>query len=389
MFGSEILDVVIGMIFIFLLLSLVCSAVNEIIEAWLNRRADFLEKGIKELLNDKNGTGLVKELYNHPLVSGLFRGKYVGSREDKTLLPSYIPARNFALALMDVVLPGAENPQSGAESATTQPDNSKSGAEGATTPPHIPNSLQPLRAAISNNPIINDEVKKALITLVDAAGNDAAKARENIENWFNSSMDRVSGWYKRRSQIIILFLGLLIAGLLNADSITIANTLSYDKAMRDSLVATATEYAKNETAPPAAPASPVAAAGGVTSTSTPTPPAAASETVVQNCEKAKSKAGICSDACLKNTNSPECRLEMNLDKIKSLGLPIGWDRSNPKLVPPSNDIGAWLLKIFGWLITAFAISLGAPFWFDLLNKFMVVRSTVKPREKSPEEPSKA
>jgi hypothetical protein len=128
----------------------------------------------------------------------------------------------------------------------------------------------------------------------------------------------------------------------------------------------------------------------VTSTPTPTPtPAAASETVVQNCEKAKSKAGICSNDCLKNTNSPECRLEMNLDKIKSLGLPIGWDRSNPKLVPPSNDIGAWLLKIFGWLITAFAISLGAPFWFDLLNKFMVVRSTVKPREKSPEEPSKA
>jgi hypothetical protein len=43
--------------------------------------------------------------------------------------------------------------------------------------------------------------------------------------------------------------------------------------------------------------------------------------------------------------------------------------------------------VLGLLITAFAISLGAPFWFDLLNKFMIVRATVKPKEKSPDEAS--
>jgi hypothetical protein len=43
--------------------------------------------------------------------------------------------------------------------------------------------------------------------------------------------------------------------------------------------------------------------------------------------------------------------------------------------------------LLGWAITAFAISLGAPFWFDLLNKFMVIRSTVKPFEKSQPEGS--
>jgi hypothetical protein len=47
-----------------------------------------------------------------------------------------------------------------------------------------------------------------------------------------------------------------------------------------------------------------------------------------------------------------------------------------------------LLSLIGWSITALALSLGAPFWFDLLNKFIVVRATVKPKEKSPEEPSK-
>ena len=47
----------------------------------------------------------------------------------------------------------------------------------------------------------------------------------------------------------------------------------------------------------------------------------------------------------------------------------------------------WLIVICGWLVTAFAVMLGAPFWFDVLNKFMVIRSTVKPHEKSPEEAS--
>jgi len=63
-------------------------------------------------------------------------------------------------------------------------------------------------------------------------------------------------------------------------------------------------------------------------------------------------------------------------------LPIGW---NP--APPVNDVPNVLVLILGWLVTAFAATLGAPFWFDVLNKIMVIRSTVKPHEKSPEEAS--
>src|SRR6516165_8046853 len=63
------------------------------------------------------------------------------------------------------------------------------------------------------------------------------------------------------------------------------------------------------------------------------------------------------------------------------------DRSDPRTWP-SNDGWRWVTKIVGLLLTVLAISLGAPFWFDLLNKFMVVRSTVKPREKSRKEKSK-
>jgi hypothetical protein len=73
-------------------------------------------------------------------------------------------------------------------------------------------------------------------------------------------------------------------------------------------------------------------------------------------------------------------------EIKSLGFPIGWDNDDPRTRYPDGPL-EWLYKIFGLFITGIAVSLGAPFWFDLLNKFMVVRSTVKPTEKSPDESS--
>jgi hypothetical protein len=88
-------------------------------------------------------------------------------------------------------------------------------------------------------------------------------------------------------------------------------------------------------------------------------------------------------------------LKANVENIASYGLPIGWNAGTIKNI--QNDkrpSGRWEWSlflgwsVFGWLITACAVSLGAPFWFDMLNKFIVVRSTIKPHEKSPEEKSK-
>jgi hypothetical protein len=84
-------------------------------------------------------------------------------------------------------------------------------------------------------------------------------------------------------------------------------------------------------------------------------------------------------------------------QLYDLGLPIGWafDKSytqDPRGVPRGGEgklatAGWLLLKLFGLFMTGLAISQGAPFWFDLLNKFMVIRSTVKPYEKSAPEGS--
>jgi len=110
---SFIIDVAIGLIFVYLLLSLVCSAANEIIELWLKKRAIDLERGIREMLAPGSKSGardIVQKLYDHALISNLFDTAYDKSRIAsplryvfRTRLPSYIPARSFALALMDLV----------------------------------------------------------------------------------------------------------------------------------------------------------------------------------------------------------------------------------------------------------------------------------------------
>ncbi len=103
MLGSTVLDVAIGLVFVYLVVSLLTSAVNELLENVLKDRAKGLERGIRELLGDRNAApdGIVRKLYNHPFVSGLFLGDYDPTQEDES--PSYIPARTFALALMDIV----------------------------------------------------------------------------------------------------------------------------------------------------------------------------------------------------------------------------------------------------------------------------------------------
>src|SRR5438105_374172 len=113
MFGSTITEVAIGIIFVYLLLSLICSAVNEIIESLLKNRATDLERGISVLFNQENGGKMIEAFHKHPLISGLFRGAYKPKKENTirfwhfllpTNLPSYIPARNFSSAVIDLIL---------------------------------------------------------------------------------------------------------------------------------------------------------------------------------------------------------------------------------------------------------------------------------------------
>jgi hypothetical protein len=318
MFGSVMLDVAIGLIFLYLVLSLISSAVAELLEVFLRNRARDLERGIRLLLGEPHADDLTQRLFAHPLINALSPGKYdparirnsrYGSGAD---LPSYIPSRSFALALLDIVAP-----------------EDRGAAPGAPDQPR--GSLQGLRGAVAR--VQNDYVRQALGTLLDAAGDDIDRARENVEQWFDSAMDRVSGWYKRRTQLIIFLIGVGVAVAVNADTVSLANSLAREKPLRDSLVALAQGYAEVAPALPA--------------------------------EDPRKTIG----EAIKQIQSSE-----------ALGLPLGWDGAASW---PKNGLLGWLLKAVGWLITAMAISLGAPFWFDLLKRFVSIRSSGKAESVDP------
>jgi hypothetical protein len=318
MFGSEMLEVAIGIIFIYMLVSVICTAIREGIEAWLKSRAAYLEYGIRELLHDIPAQGIANSLYNHPLVYSLFSGNYTPGGSSKpaifargAYLPSYIPTKNFAQALMDIA---ARGPHTNAAS---------SGPNAAAI------SLDSMRVNIQN--IDNEAVQRALLTAIDAAQGDLSKAQANIEAWYDSAMDRVSGWYKRSTQWIILGIGLAIAIGLNINTITIVDFLYRDEAVRSALV----KQVEIETADP--------------------------------------RSTLKYEDAKKEINSA------------SLSLPIGWSDGWKR--PRQGVWYDWVVLFLGWLMTAFAATMGAPFWFDMLNKVMVIRSTVKPHEKSPEEAS--
>jgi hypothetical protein len=401
MLGSEILDVAIGMVFIYLLLSLVVSAINEGLEHMLKNRAKYLECGLRELLGGKSAIeplthsgmagakSLIARVYDHGLIYSLYQGEY--DPQKTTNLPSYIPSRSFALALMDIVLPGA-----GTAGAVAAPRSNPGVVVNAylnppvepTGPPPAmavapPNPLQPLRDAVSaiQN---NERVRQALLTAVDSAGHDAVRARQNIEEWYNSAMDRVSGWYKRRAQLYILAIGLLLAVGMNINSISLANRLWVNKAQRDALVAAAQNYSKGESSTKT-PALSANGDGGAHAASVmnPTAPSVASHGAVGGPSETRLDPG----------------LEASLKRLNRLGFQIGWhfrkasdekalDNEIPTGIPDFQEVGrlqgtlAWILVIVGWFVTAFAISLGAPFWFDLLNKFIQMRAAVKPAEEN-------
>lgn len=321
MFGSQMFDVAIGMAFTFLLLSLICSAFNELLETRLKNRAGDLEKGIIGLLGDS--TGLVSKLYNHGLIFSLYRGSYDEARKKKTL-PSYIPSGDFAAALSAVL------------SAENSPINMA--------------SIQSTIAAIPNA-----QVKSALSTLFNDATGDLQKFRTGLEGWFNSAMDRVSGWYKRRAHVIIFSLAFVISVAMNVNSISLAQDLWTNQAAREALVGAAQGYLeKHKTAENEKPSQPA-------------------------------DTSACPD--IQKLPNLDPSLGANLCALKSTNLPIGWTQTlfhNLKGTPL-----LWLGALLGWFLTACAASLGAPFWFDLLGKIIVVRSSIKPGEKSAPAASKS
>jgi hypothetical protein len=205
------------------------------------------------------------------------------------------------------------------------------------------------------------DTKETLLVLIDktrrevaAVEHQAEAFRRNLEGWFNNAMERVGGWYKRWTQRVLLFLATAVVVISNADTVMLIQRLSKDNVLRASLVAAAQDAVK---APPAL--------------ESPAPPM----------EGAVSRPAQSPPIDAKN-NTPGLRAV--LKTAESIKLPVGWSFNpsdagyfrNPEV---SWDYAGWAFyKLFGLLVSILAVSMGAPFWFDTLSKFVNLRSAGTP-----------
>src|SRR6516164_5090659 len=161
---GAVLDVIIGLSFTYLLLGILASGAQELVATWMKKRGKDLRNGIARLLagtdaSGKPSTRLFQQVFGHGLIEDLSAKK----------LPSYVPSRNFALALLEALRDGSQAPLFS----------------------QIENGVAKLPAGTA---------REALTALVTEAAGDLDTLQHGIETWFDDAMHRLSGVYKRFSQ---------------------------------------------------------------------------------------------------------------------------------------------------------------------------------------------
>ena len=272
MFDHPIIDVGLGLIFFYVVLSLVASAVLEWIASLCALRSKNLRSGLQNLIGDD----YAKKLYGHPLVKNL-------SKADK--LPSYIAPETLSAVLLEVI---------------AKENNGKS---------YLTLTVPEAKALVRN--ISDDHPLKAVLGALIDDGEDAANAlKDRLAGWFDEGMTRVAGWYKRQAKVIIVLIAGTVTLATNASSIHMAEEFWRNDALRTQIAAQAQAASQMDKNP---------------------------------------------------------GLETgNLETLEAF--PIGWSRT-------PNGILDWLKTLLGWMITIAAVSLGAPFWFDLLGKVANLRGS--------------
>jgi hypothetical protein len=323
--GLEVLDVAIGLVVLFFLLSIALSAMNEGMSNILGWRAKTLEDALRNLVGDqpvKEGLrswfgrldppaaataeksaategppvdtpteDVLTTLWDHWRMKALVRDP--NSKLRRRARPSYLPPRAFSLALAETIAAGA--PADG-EAAKKSPWEQTDEV-----------ILKRVLAGANELPEgqLKDVVRKAAIN----ANESLEGFRAQVERLFDDSMERASGWYKRKVQVVLLVLATVVVIGLNVDTVRVATSLWNDAPLRSAVATRASE------------------------TGSPGDAAAA------------------------------------LDAVEELRLPVGWGANAPDNVPSA---------IPGWVIAIAALNLGAPFWFDLLSRLARLRGSGLP-----------
>jgi hypothetical protein len=383
MLNNVALDVFIGLVFIFLLYSLLASAINEFIAMLFAYRHRMLEKAIEQMLDGKNYSyywwnklaniffwwyhkilvkekevpGLKEGIINkvdkkdffktcniNPQItedssSKILRSKlnkkaalfaanitnhplYRRKSEDSLLYkkPAYLTASAFSDILMDVLGNRRNNNNT------------------------APILLNDIKTFVNNELENNPDLKSILNLYIQQANGDIQKFKLLIENWFDDTMNRVSGWYKRQATKILFAIGFVLAMSLNVSTIDIVHRLSVDKDLREAMAQSATNYVKTKNAQ------------------------ISSFTDKDSLDTAVNKQITQIHTLYDSTIAP----------VNSL-MGLGWDYNtadstiHKKVWYVLKETATKPRSLFGFIITALAITMGAPFWFDLLNRFVNIR----------------
>jgi hypothetical protein len=340
---SALVDLAIGLTYVYLLFSLAVTAGTEFVSALFASRGRMLKQGITRLVGDAK---LVEGFYEHALLRSL--------KKRASSLPSYVPARTFALVLIDLVFGGESRKALGFDEIKAAAQTRKD------------NVGQVLKVFVADAELSAGQPGPQPGTGWSATDARLEGLRSALETWFDDTMERTSGWYKRQTQLVSFTMAALLTVLFNADTLVIAQRLWTDSGLRTALVSQAEAYAKANTPAAGDAFVPEAGADPQSSLAVPPPPCPPYE--------------VC------GLDETADNFEHSLGRLNALALPLGWG-------PEAGEGGASVKDrvvrhLPGWMLTVLAISLGAPFWFDVLNRFIAIRSAGKApeeKQKSPKE----
>lgn len=314
------LEIAIALIVVFLLLSLATTAVNEAIASLLKTRARQLAGTLRVMITDKD---VRKAFYAHPLIA-TFRprrdanGNALATAQQDTRHPSYLPSACFGKALFHAIL-----------TAQTQEPNASVRA-----------TVGSFRQAAAK--IENPAMKDAILALIDSASDSLEDVQRAFETWFDAAMDQLSGRFKRFQQVISFVIAFGLAAAINLNVFALSAELAENDALRLVYVEMAQDFAA--TLPP--------------EDTDPQNPDETPETENAACppaREAQEGAAAPVQTCLPTSLAEIYRQAQNLG------------------VGPRDHNGTWSYELLSYLIAALAAVLGAPFWFDLLKRFVNIR----------------
>lgn len=334
MSGFPILDLVIGMIFIFFMLSIISSSVVEVVMSYFKIRSKVLKQWLLTIFDKQmvqpNGTtsSLGHALMDHCLTTALSKGGKA---------TSYMDAKNFVSALLEKVTFDPDQPHK----VVTNLDDIIEGVKNAK--------------AINGSSLLSTELQRAVLmyayeakesyaAATDKTVSDLQMFREKMEGWFDTSMERVSGSLKLRyARPLTFWIGLVVVVSLNADSIALARYLYSNPEARAKIAAQAVSTAKDT----------------------------AMISRVERLAKGNNDT-LAQKEVLNDIRQRELELKGDIAMLDDF-IPLGWRkdevtqlRKTPSLI---------FTKLAGWMATIMAVLLGAPFWFDLLNKIANLRGS--------------